>query len=326
MAPRDDRDPLLDDSQCLVIIFDIMPGGQFMDEFEKTILSWAEATSTGETKAAGNAALQALILATEEAFKNPDPSLLLMQEADDLENKSAWSEAEAVRRKTLASAEADGNLGLLVKAQMDLCGLLRLLGRTDDAAPFACAATASARRVGILPLVVMALGCEAACALDQADSTRALAAATEALKLIEPGKLHDGTRAKARTTRARCLLANGDPIAAGLELDESWGPLQAHSASWMAMMPGPIRAMGNWWEVKSQLEEQRGNLENAQAALVQAINFRRRSEGPYALFALARALETSGGISRATGDLAGEARSLNEAQSIRIGLHLPSGM
>ena len=61
------------------------PDPQFMKEFEKVIASWGEATSADQTQEANALAMQALVMAGWEALKNPTPSLLLQQEADDLE-------------------------------------------------------------------------------------------------------------------------------------------------------------------------------------------------------------------------------------------------
>jgi hypothetical protein len=89
-----------------------------------------------------------------------------------------------------------------------------------------------------------------------------------------------------------------------------------------ALLPGPIRALANWWEVKSQLEERQGDLGGARAAITLSIEFRRMRAGPYGLWALARTLERLGEISRATGDFAGEELALKEAKSIRNDLRL----
>ena len=290
-----------------------------MKEFQEVIGSWAEATSAGKTQEANAAAMQALLMAGEEALKNPTPSLLLKQEADDLESKGDWSGAEAVRRKILALEESAGDFG--AKAQLDLCQLLRVVGRSDEAWQFALAATASARRTEMFPLIYMALENEARCALDRATLPEALAAASEAVQVIEPGKLSELMRASALTTLARCLLAANDSAGAELQLLNGWELLKERSNDSMRL-PGPIRALANWWEVKSQLEERQGDLGGALAAITRAIEFHRMCEGPYALFALARALDRLGEISRATDDLAGEELVLKEAKGIREDLKL----
>jgi len=294
------------------------PSPQFMKALEGVVSTWAEATTAGKTEEAQNAAMQALILAGMEALENPTPSLLLKQEADDLEGKGDWAAAEAVRRKILAVEESSGDFG--AKAQMDLCRLLRLVGRLDEACQFASAATISARRADVFPLVVMALENEAFCALDKGDSPKALAAASEALQIIEPGKLSDHTRARALTTRARCLLANNDLTGAESHLLQSWELLPAQYGS--RMFAGTIQTLANWWEVKSQLEQRRGNLESARDAMTRAVEHRRQLEGPHARFVLARALARLGEISRLAGDLAGAEQALHEAKSIREDLKL----
>jgi len=298
---------------------DAAPDPQFMREFQEAINSWAEATSAGKTQEAHNVAMQVLLMAGEEALKNPSSSLLLQQEADDLEHKGDWLGAETVRRKVLALEEASGDFG--TKAQLDLCQLLRVVGRSDESWQFAVAATASARRTEMFPLIYMALENEARCALDRVNFPRASAAASEAVRIIEPGKMFELMRASALTTLARCLLAANDSAGAELQLLLAWELLEERSSDGM-LLPGPIRALANWWEVKSQIEERRGDLGGALAAITRAIEFRRLCEGPYALFALSRTLKRLGEISKAVGDSVGEELVLSEAKCIREGLKL----
>jgi tetratricopeptide (TPR) repeat protein len=302
---------------------DAAPDPQFMKKFEEVLDSWAEATSTGKTAEANLAAMQALLMAGEESRKNPSPEVMLKNEADDLESKGNWREAEAVRRKVVDLAESSGHFGRIAGAQLDLCRLLRLVGRREEAWQLACAAAVSARRTKIFPLLVTALVREAFCALDEGDSAKALAAASEAVQVVEPGKLYDHERARALTTRARCLLAHGDPASAESDLASAWDLLEAKSASWM--MPGIIWTLANWWEVKSRLAERLGNLVYAREAMTAAIACYRQLSGPHALVALARALEKLGEMSRACGDVAVEARSLGETKSIRQSLQLSAG-
>jgi len=283
--------------------------------------SWAEATSAGNTQEAQNAAIMAYRMAEAQALNNPTPSLLLKQEAGDLESKGDWSGAEAVYRKVLALEESTGNFGSIAQAHLDLCQLLRLLGRSAEAGQLAVAATASARRTEIFPLIYVTLENEARCALERGALPEARVAAAEALQILEPGKLYELMRARALTTLARCLLATNDSAGAELHLLLAWELLKSH-ASASLLLPGPTSALANWWEVKSRLEERQGNLPGALAALTHAIEFRRLLGGPYALGALARTLERLGAISRATGDFAGQELVLREAKCIRDGLKL----
>ncbi len=290
-----------------------------MKGLQEAVGAWAGATEAGKTQEAHAAAMQVLLMAGVEALKHPTPSLLLKQEADDLESQGDWAAAETVRRKILALEEPAGSFGL-AKAQMDLSQLLRLVGRLDEAWQLAVAATALARRTELFPLVFMALANEAHCALDQGASPEALVAASEAVQVIEPGKLHEHMRARALTLHARCLLANHDAAGADLHLRLSRELLQPHAGD--SMLPGTVGIFANWWEVKSGLAERQGDLEGALAAITRAIEFRRLREGPYALFALARALEELGRFSKATSDFAGEKHALTEAMSIRKDLKL----
>ncbi|MCL4180424.1 MAG: hypothetical protein KJ072_22090 [Verrucomicrobia bacterium] len=293
-----------------------------MKRFETAINSWADATLADKTEEANAAVMEAFFMAAEEAIKNPTPSILLHQEAEDLECKACWAEAEVVRRKILNLKETSENFGILAKAQMDLCGLLRLLGRLEEASQFASAATTSARRAELFPVLVMALECESWCALDQGDFQRALALASEAVQVIEPGKLFDSMRAKAVTHRARCWVACGELSNAESDLTTSWELLHGHSAT--QALPGPIVTLANWWDTKGQLELRHGRRESAQAAVARAVEYRRELDSPYGLFALARILNQLGEISRAAGDLEAADKALEEAKSIRLNLNLPS--
>jgi tetratricopeptide (TPR) repeat protein len=311
------------------VAIDPAPNPLFMKKFEEVIGSWAEATSAGKAEDAQAAAMRAMIMAAEEALRNPTPEILLKNEADHLESKGAWAEAEALRRKILDLVEPSENMeeswrhfARIANGQMALSSLLRLLGRDDEAWQFACAATVSARRAKIVPLLVTALMGEAGRALDRGDTEKALAAASEALQVVKPGKLFDHERARALTTRARCLLAHGDPKGAELDLASARDLLPENSGS--GMLLGIIWTVANWWEVKSRLEERLGNPFYAREAITTAIEHYRQCIGPHALMALARALESLGAISQADGDEARATQSLSEAASIREGLHLPA--
>lgn len=300
---------------------DAAPDAVFIQEFEKVIQSYAEAVTDDKPEEAQNAAMQALLMAGEEALKNPTPSLLLKQEAGDYENKGDWAGAEAAYRKVVVLEESSGNFGMIAKAQMDLSRLLRLLGRLDEAWRFACQATTSARHTEIFPVLLMALSNESLCALDRGDYAGALKTAAEGVQVIEPGKIYEQMSAKALITRARCLLATGDPAGADLDLASSWEKLKARFGS--ALMPGPLLALANWWEVKSQLEEKRANMEGAREAMARAIGYLRRMQGPYALFALARTLERVSALSSSGGESIEAERASSEAKAIRRDLHLP---
>ena len=128
-------------------------------------------------------------------------------------------------------------------------------------------------------------------------------------------------RGSALTTLARCLLAANDSAGAELQLLNGWELLKERSNDRM-LLPGPIRALANWWEVKSQLEERQGDLDEARAAITRAIEFRRQLDGPFARVALAKTLERLGVLASATGDLAGEQLALREAKCIRNDLRL----
>ena len=256
--------------------------------------------------------------------QDPTPSLLLKQKARDSEDSGDWVGAEMAYREVLALEESLGDFGMIAKAHLDLSRLLRLLGRLHEAWQFACQATASARRTRIFPVRVMALGNESLCALDRGDSAVALKAASEAVQVIEPGKIHDVMRARAQVTRAGCLVATGDPLSADSDLWSSWDMLKFPPFGSMPMS-GPVVALANWWEVKSQLEEQRGNVGGARAAMARAEGHLRLLQGPYALFARAKVLDHVAALSSLAGDSPAAERAAAEAKGIRIDLRVPPG-
>lgn len=298
------------------------PDPLFMTEFEKVIHSYAEAVTDDKPEEAQNAAMQALLMAGEEAVKHPTPSLRLKEEAGNCEDKRDWAGAEAAYRRVLALEESSGNFGMIAKAHIDLSRLLRLLDRHDEAWQFACQATAAARRAKIFPVLVMALSNESLCSLERTDYPAALAAASEGVQVIEPGKIYEQMRARALITRARCLLATGDHAAADLDLASSWEMLNTPLGS--TLLPGPLLARANWWEVKSRLEEQRANVEGAREAMHGAIEHLRQLQGTYTLFAVARALERVSRLSILASDSFAAEHAAGEAKAIRRDLHLPS--
>jgi len=292
---------------------------EFMKEFEKLIKRYAEAVSDGNAQEEQSAAMQTLMMVTEEATKNPTPNLLLKNEAHTCESQGDWAGAEAAYRKVLALEESLGNFGMIAKAHMDLCRLLRVLGRLDEAWQFACEAVAAARRTQIFSVLAMALDLQAHCALGREDRAAALKASSEAVQVIEPGRIYDSMRAKALIAHARCSLACGDPAAADSDLASSWELIQARFST---MMPGPLLTWANWWEVKSQLEEQRRNLNGAREAMSRAIEYFRRLQGPYGLLAVSRALQQASRLSTQAEDLLQAERASAEAKQIRSDLRL----
>jgi tetratricopeptide (TPR) repeat protein len=294
---------------------------QFMKEFEKAVQSYGEAVSGERPEEAQNAAMQALFLAGQEALRNPTPSLLLKEKARNCEERGDWVGAEAAYREVLTLEESGGHSGMIAKAHMDLSRLLRSLGRLEEAWQFACQATVEARGTAIFPVLVMALTNESLCALDRQDYARALAAVSEAMQVIEPSKVYDLMRAKTQITRTRCLLVASDLAAADAALALSWETLKKQPAS--RLMQGLTQAHANWWEVKSQLEEQRGNVSGARDAMAKAIEHLRQLQGPYALFALAKALGRASALANLAGESPTAERDASEANGILRDLHLP---
>jgi tetratricopeptide (TPR) repeat protein len=299
------------------------PDPEFMKEFEKVINSFAQATEAGRVEEAEGAAMQALLLACQEALQHPTPSLKLKEEAGDRESERDWPGAERAYRKVLDFEEKSGNFAAIAKAQMDLSRLLRHTGKLTEARQLARAATESARRTEMFPVVVMALESEANCALAAGDAAAALSAASAAVQLIQPGRLYDSMRARSLVLRARCTLANGELAGAETDLEASWALLQSRTLS--QRLPGAILGLAQWWDLKSAVLERQAKFQEARQAMTQAIEFWRQMQSSYAVFALLEALEKLGALSKQIGDFPGGESALAEAKVVRSGLRLPIG-
>jgi tetratricopeptide (TPR) repeat protein len=295
----------------------------FMKRFEQTITSYAEAAEAGNAEKAQRVAMEALIMAAEEATRNPTPSLLLKQEAADCETKGDWAGAEEAYRKVLALEESTGNFGLIAKAHMDLSKTLRMVGRLAEARQFAENATECARKAQCFPVLVMALEHLVSCAEEKGDTETAIAAASEMVQVIEPRRLYDSMRARALVHRARCRIAKNDLENASADLASSWEFLNSPSVS--SKMIGPNGTRAGWWEVKSRVLESQGALKDAQEAMAEAIEIRRQMQcWSSARFALAGALERLGDLAKQSSDFVASEKAIAEARSIREDLRLPA--
>ena len=293
----------------------------FMKRFEQTIADYAQAAEGGNSEEADRIAMQALMMAAEEAQRNPTPSVIAKEEAAECESQSDWAGAEAAYRRALALEEATLSFGLIAKTQMDLSKLLRLVGRLGEAWEFAGAATSSARQAKVFPVLVMALENQLRCAEARGDPEAALAAASEAVEVIEAGRVYDSMRARALVNRARSRMMSDDLERASLDLASSHELLAGPTVS--KKLLGPMVALSNWWEVKSQVLEKQADIHGALEAMTKAIELTRPMEGPYARFALARALDRLGALSLQMGDSEGAERAGAEAKGIRQELRLP---
>ena len=304
------------------------PGEESLQDFQRVIERYAEAVNSDKPGEANQAALAALMMAAADAAAHPTPTLLLDMKASALLAARDWEGAENVYRELLVLQEQTGHPGLVAKPQMDLCSLFRLLGRLDEAGRLACAATESARRSELRPLLAMALDSEAQCALEQVDSERALTAAAEALQVIDPGKMGDLMRARAYITLARCQLAVDQADPAEASLQESWRLLANSSHASFGL--GPVAALARWFETHAQLHLRKNSLPDAVAALARAVEHRRELLGrlddsdPYALAALARALDLLAEVRTKTGDLLAAKHAREEGQRIWRELRLPA--
>jgi len=298
-----------------------------MDALLSALEAFQQGVSANNSEQVEAAALNALAAAAEEAEKNPTPELELKQEAAECEAHGDWAGAEACYRKVLVLEEAAGNGGLICKAHYDLSRLFLLIGDLDKADACARAATAAARQANVFPVLVMALDNQAICALRRSDHAGALEAASEAMTAVEPGRIHDGIRAGALVTLARCRMAAGDLAGAESDLAACKPILLDQEAS--SIFAGSHSRAAGWWEVTAGSRTHKGDLRGACEAWAEAVKRRRhvaslaQVSGPYTLAALARTLRHLGEAFDAAGKPEDGKTTMAEALRIWCELGLP---
>ena len=303
------------------------PNPASMDAMMRALEAYKEGTLANNAEQVEAAALDALRIAAEEAEKNPSPELVFKMEAGDCEARGDWAEAEACYRKALSIQEATGNFGLVFKTHYDLGRLFLLVGDLEKAETCARAATAAARQTDLSAVQVMALQNQANCALRRLDYAGALEAASEAVALVEPGRLQDRRRASAWVTRARCRLAAGDLEGAGSDLAACQPILLGRDES--PMFAGVHSDAAAWWEVAAGIRARHRDLAGAVEAWTQAVKGRRHVaslghvSGPHTFAALACALRHLGEALHAAGQPEESQAALAEAQQIWREIGLP---
>jgi len=297
------------------------------DALLRALDAYQKGTLANNAEQVEAAALDALRIAAEQAEKNPSPELLFKMEAGDCEARGDWAGAEACYRKVLSIQEAAGNFALIFKAHHELGRLFLLVGDLEKAETCARAATAAARQTDLFALHVIALQNQANCALRRLDYAGALEAASEAVALVEPGRLQDRRRASALVTRARCRLASGDFEGADSDLAACKPILLEQDVS--PMFAGVHSDAAAWWEVAAGIRAHHRDLAGAVEAWTQAVNGRRHVaslghvSGPHTSAALARALRHLGEALHAAGQPEEGQTALAEAQQVWREIGLP---
>jgi tetratricopeptide (TPR) repeat protein len=298
-----------------------------MKQFQQAIEAYGAAVESGKTDEAGDAAMNAFMLASMEAMNRPTPSLELALKAQDCENAGEWEGAESAHRARLALEEKTGNNGLITKPNLDLSLLFQLLGKRENAWTFAQAATASARRAGISILTAMALDNEAGCALDRGEAGRAMESVEEALRILEPDKITVQSRARALTMRARCHVAAGRLPEAEADLKSAWELIEAPAP--LRFAAGPVMLRARWWETKAGLLERKGELAEAVTAQRRGVEERRLgaertlSGSLHPKAVIAKSLETLSVLLQRAGEEKAATEARDEAMSIWSEIHVP---
>ena len=298
-------------------------------EFEGLLKAFHEAQERGDFEQAESIGVECLVLATEEAERNPSESLRLVQEAREHEDAARWEQAEAAHRRALALAQAEGNEAMIFKAHDDLRSLYAICGMADKALQEAQAALEAARKTDMAPLLLMALGGLFQCHLMKGDMTSAAATAEEAVQITPAEKMFDGLRARALLMRARCRLEQCQVSQAEQDLEVSWRILAPQAKT--AMLAGVQGSLAVWWEITARIRTQSKDFAGAAEAMGKAVEFRRtvsllpQLEGPHKHHALAKALQEYSAALTTAGDVEAATEAFDESREIQqqIGIAIP---
>lgn len=291
---------------------------EFQKKFQEAIADWADATKGKDAEAAQAAAMEVLMLAAEEAERNPSPSLQLQQEADDLEEKCQWVEAERVRRQFLNMAEAEGNHGMIAKAQLDLSYNLRVRARMQEALEWVVAATESARRTKISTLTAMMLDAWAWCLLEMNRAEQTLPLLDEALSLTDP-ELGGSMRARLWAARAIVYARLGTETRAEEDLAAC-----AETVDGMVIggFPGQILLKSRLLEATAALAGSRRDYKTATESIERALSWWWQVESTTAQLARARLLPKLADYHRLGGNEEQAEKARLEAATLRAQLNL----
>ena len=248
------------------------------EESQELLDAYGKAISAGHQEKAGAIALQVMAMATDTSTKEFLQDMLLSIEAHEREAAGDLAGAEQARRKVVTLHEDDlrelkfageewRSWGLISNASLQLSAFQSRNGKLDDAWSSALVATAAARRTNISIRLSTALENEAECALTRKDVTRALAAAEEAIEVLDPDNVLDLRRGKSLLLRARCRVAAGRGADAESDLAASWKLLTPRVKS----LPGVRHEIAEWWEVTASILADKGELKGVVKARRKAV-------------------------------------------------------
>jgi tetratricopeptide (TPR) repeat protein len=295
--------------------------------FLEAIEAFQKGAAAGNSEQMEAAALNALAVAAEEEVRNPTPSVTLKTEAGECMAQGDWAGAEAKYRNVLALEEASGNHGLIFKAHYDLSRLFNLLGDLERAFVWARTATDEARKAHCFPVLVMGLVNQANCALKRLEHSAALEAASEAVAIVEPGRMYESMRAGALVVRARCHLALNDIASAETDLAVSRPVLLDRQVS--LFFAGANSRAAEWWEATAEVCSLKGDVMGACDAWAEAVKIRRNVAslmhvaGPGTRAALAHSLRRLSESLQVAGKQEEGPVAMAEAQHIWAELGLP---
>ncbi|BDI33949.1 hypothetical protein CCAX7_60000 [Capsulimonas corticalis] len=296
-------------------------------EAEALLNAYQRAINNDDTEQAEHNAFLFMAHAVEEMQRNPNPELLLRQEATLSETDGEWLRAEEIYHQLLAIAIAEGNAMGEWKANDNLHGFYSFLGKTELASNAASAATEAARRADMQPLLVRALENQARNDLKMGSLMQALALAEEILRMIPHSKMNATQRARALVLRASCFTELGELVSAQADLDAAlslFSPMLD-----IQMFAGVQSGMASLWQATARLLSIRGNHTDAAKAWGTSVEYRRvvsqqpQLDGLYKFAWLAQALRHYGEALIAADDHKAADEAFAESRAIMRSIHHP---
>jgi len=150
----------------------------------------------------------------------------------------------------------------------------------------------------------------------------------EAIEISRNAPRQQWQEARGKILIAQCEMASGNLEEAEAELAAAWSTLQPYETS--MILAGPVGTLRGWWRVNARLQQEKGDLPGALAAIGEAVAYARRialmpqfGEAPAFVKTVADLLTQKSTILAAMGDLPAAEEASAEARFLRGSVHLP---
>ncbi|MBL9140180.1 MAG: hypothetical protein JNK85_30200 [Verrucomicrobiales bacterium] len=267
--------------------------------------------------------------ANEHALKNPSPDLSLEEDLESQARRGQWNEVIALREQLIERCRGRGEFHHVFRHERELATLLHHLNRPEDALIHARRATAAARQVDRMPVLVgQALLVESVCARRCGDFRQALQCVEESLAEIGIEDYAQNMRGGALVIRASCLLSVDDLTAAEADLEAAAAYLGIDADC--PDLAGVQTRHAGWCEVQARRCGKRGEKARAVEWMIRALDLRQRAaSNPLAghfhtMAGLAGCLHQLAETYDEVGDLSDSATARQMRDRLLMELHLPA--